>query len=254
MVSRRESGFQRVYDVTERVVPAAHLNGRPSDAERRRQFTSGALRALGVTTSRWVADYFRDWARPYSTPKASALGLAELVEDGQAIPVEVEGIAEPAWLDAALLPRLEDLRAGRGKPTLTTFLSPFDNLIWHRGRMQDLWDFSLPDRGLHAGAEAGLRLLHHADPAPRRAHRPPRSLPRPQESHPHRCARSSWSRISVRREALATRLPARSGTSPASSAPTKCCSSATTPSHSRPMLADALARGSIRTSDALDQR
>jgi uncharacterized protein len=141
MVTRRESGFQRVYDVTERVVPAAHLNGHPSDAERRRQFTSGALRALGVTTSRWVADYFRDWARPYSTPKASALGLAELVETGQAIPVEVEGIAEPAWLDATLLPRLAELRAGRGKPTLTTFLSPFDNLIWNRGRMLDLWGF-----------------------------------------------------------------------------------------------------------------
>jgi uncharacterized protein YcaQ len=141
MVSRRESGFQRVYDVTERVVPTEHLNGRPSEAERRRQYTSVALRALGVTTSRWVADYFRDWARPYSTARASTLGLSELVETGQAIPVEVEGFTEPTWLDASLLPQLADLRAGRGKPSLTTFLSPFDNLIWNRGRMQDLWNF-----------------------------------------------------------------------------------------------------------------
>lgn len=141
MVSRRESGFQRVYDVTERVVPAAYLDGRPSADERRRQFTSGALRALGVTTSRWVADYFRDWARPYSTAKTSAQGLAELEEEGQAVRVEVEGISEPTWLDVGLLSRLEDLRTGRGKPSLTTFLSPFDNLIWYRGRMLDLWDF-----------------------------------------------------------------------------------------------------------------
>jgi uncharacterized protein YcaQ len=50
-------------------------------------------------------------------------------------------LSEPAWLDAALLPRLAELRAGRGWPTLTTLLSPFDNLIWHRGRMADLWGF-----------------------------------------------------------------------------------------------------------------
>ena len=53
----------------------------------------------------------------------------------------VAGLSEPAWLDPALLPRLAELRAGKGRPTLTTLLSPFDNLIWHRGRMADLWDF-----------------------------------------------------------------------------------------------------------------
>jgi uncharacterized protein YcaQ len=50
-------------------------------------------------------------------------------------------MTEPVWIDAGLLPRLADLRAGRGRPALTTLLSPFDNLIWHRGRMEDLWGF-----------------------------------------------------------------------------------------------------------------
>jgi uncharacterized protein YcaQ len=141
MVARRESGFQRVYDLTERVIPEDFLNHRPSPEERRRFYTSGALRALGVATSRWVADYFRDWARPYSPTKATALGLRDLEQEGIAIPVAVEGLTEPAWLDAGLLPKLDDLRAGKGSPTLTTLLSPFDNLIWHRGRTEDLWDF-----------------------------------------------------------------------------------------------------------------
>ena len=39
------------------------------------------------------------------------------------------------------MPRLADLRAGRGQPALTTLLSPFDNLIWNRGRMEELWGF-----------------------------------------------------------------------------------------------------------------
>ncbi|MCC2629266.1 MAG: hypothetical protein K0S14_2916, partial [Thermomicrobiales bacterium] len=106
-----------------------------------RFFSSSALHALGVATARWVADYFRDWARPYSTAKASAAGMKVLQEEGLAVPVAVEGLTEPTWLDATLLPQLAELRAGRGWPTLTTLLSPFDNLIWHRGRMEDLWGF-----------------------------------------------------------------------------------------------------------------
>jgi uncharacterized protein YcaQ len=102
---------------------------------------SNALRALGVATARWVADYFRDWARPYSTAKASAVGMKALQDEGLAIPVTVQSLSEPVWIDASLLSRLAELRAGRGWPTLTTLLSPFDNLIWHRGRMEDLWGF-----------------------------------------------------------------------------------------------------------------
>ena len=141
MVARRESGFQRVYDLTERLIPEELLGWRPTAEERQRFFTTGALRALGVATPRWIADYFRDWARPYSTAKAVAAGMQALEAEGLALPVSVEGISEPVWLDPALLPRLEDLRAGRGRPALTTLLSPFDNLIWHRGRMADLWGF-----------------------------------------------------------------------------------------------------------------
>jgi uncharacterized protein YcaQ len=141
MVARRESGFQRVYDLTERVIPDEILSCRPTAQERQRFLTAGALRALGVATPRWLADYFRDWARPYSTAKAVAAGMTALADEGLALPVTVEGFSEPVWLDPALLPRLEELRAGKGRPTLTTLLSPFDNLIWHRGRMADLWDF-----------------------------------------------------------------------------------------------------------------
>jgi uncharacterized protein YcaQ len=141
MVARRESGFQRVYDLTERLIPGEFLACRPTAEERQRFFTTGALRALGVATPRWIADYFRDWARPYSTAKAVAAGMQALEAEGLALPVTVEGLSDPVWLDPALLPRLEALRAGKGRPTLTTLLSPFDNLIWHRGRMADLWDF-----------------------------------------------------------------------------------------------------------------
>src|SRR5690606_11558510 len=115
MVHRSESGFQRVYDVTERVVPAEHRGDRPAIEERRRYFTTVSLRALGVATARWVADYFRDWARPYTPARMAQQGLAELEAEGLALPVTVDGLSEPVWLDPTLLPRLAELRAGRGR-------------------------------------------------------------------------------------------------------------------------------------------
>lgn len=141
VVTRRESGFQRVYDVTERVVAPELLNRSPDEDERRSYFTSNALRALGVASPRWTSDYFRTWAQYHHSPKESLRGLNDLVELGLAVPVTIDGISEPTFLDATLLPRLQDLREGRGKPTLTTFLSPFDNLIWNRGRTETLFDF-----------------------------------------------------------------------------------------------------------------
>ncbi len=141
MVLRRE-GFQRVYDLTERILPDAHVDDPPPLAEQRRRFVARALAALGVATPRWTADYFRSGSRPHVPPAEARTELGAMERDGLARRVEIDGLPEPVWLDAALLPRLSELRAGRGRPTLTTLLSPFDNLIWHRERTETLFDFT----------------------------------------------------------------------------------------------------------------
>ena len=142
----------------------------------------------------------------------------------------MEGLTEPAWLDAGLLPRLAELRAGRGRPTLTTLLSPFDNLIWHRGRMADLWDFHYrievytpaPKRVygyytmpiLHRG-----QLVGRLDPVVDR------------KSRLLTVRKVFWSRASGRAMHWPAPSRGRSGISPGSSARTKCASSR--PSRSR---------------------
>lgn len=140
MVVRRE-GFERVYDLTERVVPPVLARALPTETEVRRHFVGKALAALGVGTAAWVADYFRFGSRPHIRPADASVELDRLVAEGGAVPVVVEGVAARSWLSTDLLPILIGLRAGRGKPTLTTLLSPFDSLVWHRGRTLDLFDF-----------------------------------------------------------------------------------------------------------------
>jgi uncharacterized protein YcaQ len=75
-----------------------------------------------------LADYF--WIR---TP-AARQRVAELVEDGRLVPVEVEGWARPAYAPSGIRPRPP-------RREHATLLSPFDSLIWTRDRTERLFGF-----------------------------------------------------------------------------------------------------------------
>ncbi|HEU0163838.1 MAG TPA: crosslink repair DNA glycosylase YcaQ family protein, partial [Thermomicrobiales bacterium] len=138
---RRRDGFRRVFDLPHRIAPAVWEGPMMSDDERHRGLVTRALSALGVATPRWTADYFRSGSPRHVPPKAAKDWLVRLADEGIAIPVTVPGIDEPVWMDAALVERLELMREGKQRPTLTTLLSPFDNLTWNRPRGEQLWDF-----------------------------------------------------------------------------------------------------------------
>ena len=88
----RRGTFERVYDLTERVLPAAVLAlPTPSAEEAQRELLRLSARALGVATEFDLRDYFR---LGVADTKAR---LAELVEAGDLLPVEVEG-----WKQARL--------------------------------------------------------------------------------------------------------------------------------------------------------
>ncbi|WP_025619203.1 winged helix-turn-helix domain-containing protein [Salinispora cortesiana] len=127
--AERTTSFARRYALPEQVLPAAVLAApTPSDAEAYRTLVAVAARCLGVAAEPELRDYFR---LPLAQARAA---IAELAEAGELIPVSVSGWRQPAWLHAeARLPRW--VRGNR-------LVSPFDPLVWERGRTRRLFDFS----------------------------------------------------------------------------------------------------------------
>ncbi len=124
----RRGTFERVYDLTERVLPErVHALPTPPAEEAQRELLRLSARALGVATEFDLRDYYR---LGVADTKAR---LAELVEAGDLVPVDVEGWNYPAYLDpAARQPRRVEARA---------LLAPFDPLIWERDRTDRIFDF-----------------------------------------------------------------------------------------------------------------
>jgi uncharacterized protein YcaQ len=126
--TRRPGGFQRVYDLPERVLPAAILaTPTPAVDEQQRGLLRRAARALGVATANDLGAYFH-MKRAAVKPR-----LPELVEEGALVPVTIDGWGEPGYLEpAAAQPRTVEACA---------LVSPFDSLVWERERAERLFDF-----------------------------------------------------------------------------------------------------------------
>ncbi len=128
VTSARRRGFERLYDLPERVLPRAVIDTpTPDMADAQRELVRIAARAMGVATERDLRDYFR---LPVADARAR---VAELVEAGELAPVQVEGWTHAAYLDpTAKLPRTVDARA---------LVGPFDSLVWERPRAERLFGF-----------------------------------------------------------------------------------------------------------------
>jgi uncharacterized protein YcaQ len=133
-IARRTPQFEPVYDLPERVLPAAVLDAPvPTEAEATKELVRLAARSHGVATLRCLTDYYRLQFLAGQGQRAAQVAIDELVEEGELLPATIEGWKRPAYLhrDAAR-PRSVGARA---------VLSPFDPVVWERERTERLFDF-----------------------------------------------------------------------------------------------------------------
>ncbi|MCU0236767.1 MAG: winged helix DNA-binding domain-containing protein [Acidobacteria bacterium] len=132
MIAQRR-GFERVYDLSERVLPAGTGTRVPGDGELGRFLVQRALGALGVAGEREIRDYIRIGDR-----RIVASALEEMLVAGEIVRLGIEDRPGVVYALPALLATAGRLRAGQPG---VRFLSPFDNLAIDRRRLKERFDF-----------------------------------------------------------------------------------------------------------------
>jgi uncharacterized protein YcaQ len=128
MIPRREN-FHKVYDLTERVLPQGINDSMPESEEYARYLITRYLRANGIGQPAEIAYLLKD-----TKPLVTAT-MADMVSDGELVTVSVDGNLYHMLPESlALLSKPLSRRKLR-------ILSPFDNLVIQRKRMQALFGF-----------------------------------------------------------------------------------------------------------------
>lgn len=130
MISERKN-FQKIYNLTERVLPPDVDTSRPSEEELGHFHIIRALRGMGLAREKEIREAFRIADR-----SLIAKSLQEMQQSREVVPLAVEGIDDAYYALSETLER-EDVPA----PSTAHILSPFDNLTIQRDRMERLFGF-----------------------------------------------------------------------------------------------------------------
>ncbi len=141
-LARRE-GNRRYYDLIERLLPKDVLAREVPLHDQLRHKMLSRYRAHGLLGASSGGDVFGGLgpAKPDSRfpeyPGRTVL-REQLIEDGELVPVEVEGVRGKRFV---IRDEVELLAAPVEPPPSVAFLSPFDPLVWDRGLLGTLFEF-----------------------------------------------------------------------------------------------------------------
>jgi uncharacterized protein YcaQ len=133
LMIRERNRFERVYDLTERVLPGGTDIRMPTPDELGRFIVSRALSALGVANEKDIRDYIRIGDRDIV-----ARALKEMLFSAAIVRLSVEGQSGVLYALPGELEKVSALRAGAPRVHL---LSPFDNLVISRSLLKERFAF-----------------------------------------------------------------------------------------------------------------
>jgi uncharacterized protein len=130
--------FQRVYDLTERVLPEWVDRREPTVEERDRFWVERGAKAMGIGLARNAGDY--TWMKVTRSRPI----VAELLKEGTLVQISgrlANGETGELIIHRDNLPLLQKAADGVLQAGRTTFLSPFDSLFWAARRDELFWSF-----------------------------------------------------------------------------------------------------------------
>ena len=121
-------GWRRVYSLSEKSIPKKHFYDLPDD-EAIYQLLLDAMRSLGVGTMKDIFDVHR-------LKKSATLAKAwnRFIESSDVISFQV-----PSWTDTYYAFKTVIENQVTSKPNNAVLLSPFDSLVWHRPRLEEVF-------------------------------------------------------------------------------------------------------------------
>jgi uncharacterized protein YcaQ len=130
----RRDGNTRYYDVIERLLPAELLAQEVPEREQLRHKQLSRHRAHGLLGAGGAGGTFARIANPDVRRELHK----ELVELGELVQVEIDGVRGKRFVVAA---EVEQLQAPPEPPTSVAFIAPFDSLLWDTALLSNLFEF-----------------------------------------------------------------------------------------------------------------
>ncbi len=131
MVTRRDN-FQRIYDLTDRVLPEGIDTSMPEEGELGRFLVRRALKAQGISAMNDIVKHIHAVGREVITTAARSM-----LEEEEILLVSLEDDSSYYILSESL----ENLNRSISNSPEVHIFSPFDNLIIQRNRMSRFFDF-----------------------------------------------------------------------------------------------------------------
>ena len=129
-ITHRE-GFQKVFDLSERVIPSTVDMKCPSPSAYARHLITKTLNHHGLATAAQAA-----YLRNGTTKNQVKAELQKMYEDGEILRVKVEAMEKENYF---AFPETLDFKKTRSKPL--HLLSPFDNSVIQRKQLRNLFNF-----------------------------------------------------------------------------------------------------------------